>query len=275
MPIDLILGIVPATLQLALALIFLVRRHYRRFPWFFTYTLYSLAATALRHAVITRPSLFYDVYWVSEIFYGILALLSMREVFKIASDIFYFGRGWTRFIPRFTVFAVIVYSLWQAIYHAPSHTPGYAAMAHLQAGAYALTFGIRYLEVGICLLCLRLTWRKHFPITLQRYDFSILIGFGIFGLLFLFVFVARLTFGLTSLEGVYRYAPGIAYLLTTIIWLRAFLGEEPPVNKLPPTEEEVRQRLDLLNRYSEGHGDPQSDQCSSVVFIPLSAIWIY
>ena len=260
MPIDLILGIVPATIQFAIAVIFLFRKLYQRFPWFFTYTLYSLAATAMRHAVIKYPRVFYDVYWITEILYGILAILSMREVFKVASDIFYFGWGWTRVIPGGTVFVVIVYSVWQAIYHAPGH----AGMAHLQAGAYALHFGIRYLEVGICLLCLRLSWRQHFPITWQRYDFSILIGFGIYGLFTLAVYLARLTFGLSSLEGAFRYAPSVAYIVTTVIWLRAFLGKEPPVNKTAPTEEEVRDKLAQLNQYTEETGDAESDQCSSV-----------
>ncbi len=253
---SLILGVIPAALQLTLAGIFVRRRHYTRFPWFFSYTLYSVAATIARLAVIKRPRLFYNLYWSSEIIYGVLALLAMREIFKVASDIFYFGRGWLRIVPPMAVVLVIANSAWQALYHAPQTAPtalpGAKAMAHLQAGAYALLFGIRYLEVGICFLCLRLSWREHSPVTWRRYDFNILVGFGVFGLFTLLVYLARLTFRLAMLESTFRYAPAIAYTFTTAVWLRAFLHEEPPHNKVPPTLQDIRERLEILERGSSG-----------------------
>jgi hypothetical protein len=253
---NLILGMIAPAFQLALAGIFIRRRHYTRFPWFFAYTLYSVGATVARLAVMAHPRLFYNLYWTSEIIYGALALLAMREIFKVASDIFYFGRGWPRLVPSLAVLAVIAYSVWQALYHAP----GTAAMAHLQAGAYSLLLGIRYLEVGICFLCLRLSWRANFPITWRRYDFSILVGFGIFGLFTLLVYLARLIFA-ERLETVFRYAPAVAYIFTTAIWLRAFLREEPPHNKVPPSLREIQNRLDILD---QGSDKPKSDNYGSV-----------
>ena len=121
-------------------------------------------------------------------------------------------------------------------------------MAHLQAGAYSLLFGIRYLEVGICFLCLRLSWREHSPITWRRYDFNILVGFGVFGLFTLLVYLARLTFRLAMLEGTFRYAPAIAYNFTAVIWVRAFLYEEPPHNKVPPSLRDIQERLETLDK---------------------------
>lgn len=253
---NLILGLIAPAFQLVLAGIFIRHKHYARFPWFFGYTLYSVGATIVRLTVMSRPRLFYNLYWTSEMIYGALALLAMREIFKVASDIFYFGRGWLRIVPPMAVVLVVANSAWQALYHAPQTAPmappGAKAMAHLQAGAYALLFGIRYLEVGICFLCLRLSWREHSPVTWRRYDFNILVGFGVYGLFTLLVYVARLTFRLAMLESTFRYAPAIAYIFTTVVWLRAFLHEEPPHNKVPPTLQDIRERLDILEKESGG-----------------------
>jgi hypothetical protein len=247
---DLILGVVPAAIQLALTAIFIRRKLYARFLFFFAYTVYSIVATIVRLFVIGRPLLFYDLYWITEVVYGILALLAMREVFKIASDIFYFGRGMSRLIPPVAVLIVIGYAMWQALYHAPGNT----FMAHLQSGTYSLMFGIRCLEVGICFLCLRLSWREHFPVTWRRYDFTILVGFGVYGSITLLVYLLWLAFPATLVD-LFRYAPSGAYIVTTVIWLHGFLDNEPPVNKVLPTVNEVRQLIKVLDQGVHPHED--------------------
>src|SRR5205809_4181808 len=240
----LILEGIPAGLQLAIIAIFLKRKPYRRFPWFFVYTVFSIVATIGRHSVNHNPELYYWVYWTTEIVFGVFALLALNEVFAVAAEVFYFGRGLFRFLPTVAVVAVVSYAGFQALYRAPSHAndPASNAMARLQAGGYALTFGIRCLETLIFVLCLRLSRKDGSGVQWGRYDHGILYGFGLIGALTSLIYLARLSFG-QNLEGLFRFAPSGVYLGATLTWFDAFRRKEPPFTKKPPTMEDL-DRLD-------------------------------
>src|SRR5437762_1228785 len=80
--IGLISAGIPVILQIAVAFIFIRRGLYRRsqFPLFFVYTVYSIVAQILRQSVHGQ---WYSVlYWGTELFYGLLALLAVREAFR-------------------------------------------------------------------------------------------------------------------------------------------------------------------------------------------------
>lgn len=238
----LILESIPAGLQLAIIVIFLKRKLYRRFPWFFVYTVFSIGATIGRHSANRDPELYYWIYWITEIVFGVLALLALNEVFAVAAEVFYFGRGLFRFLPTVAVVTVVLYAGFQAVYRVPSHgqDPASNAMARLQAGGYALTFGIRCLEVLIFVLCLRLSRKDGSGVWWGRYDRGILYGFGLIGALTSLIYLARLTFG-QNLEGLFRFAPSGVYLGATLTWFDAFRREEPPFTKKPPTVETLNQ----------------------------------
>jgi hypothetical protein len=244
---NLLLEGIPACLQIALIGIFLKRKLYLRFPWFFGYTIFSIAATVARHALGQDQSAYYWLYWITEIIFGILALFSLREVFGVASDVFYFGGPLLKFVPTTAVLLVVSNAVWQAIYNPPKHYPGYEANARLQAGAYAFVFGIRCLETAICFLCLRLGWMKGSQVKWGQYDYGILVGFGLSGLLTSLVFLARFVFG-QNLEGLFRYAPSGVYIIVTMTWFDAFRRKEPPFTKKPPTLEDITRKLDWFTQ---------------------------
>ncbi|HEV2992512.1 MAG TPA: hypothetical protein VG759_29025, partial [Candidatus Angelobacter sp.] len=114
----------PAFLQIAIITVFVKRQLTRRFPWFFAYTVFSVGATIIRHETSNQPVEYYWVYWITEVIFGILALLAPNEVFELAAKIFYFGQGVSRFVPVAAVLTVLAYALWQTIYHAPAFAPG-------------------------------------------------------------------------------------------------------------------------------------------------------
>jgi hypothetical protein len=238
----------PAFLQIAIITVFVKRQLTRRFPWFFAYTVFSVGATIIRHETSNQPVEYYWVYWITEVIFGILALLALSEVFELAAKIFYFGQGVSRFVPVAAVLTVLAYALWQTIYHAPAFAPGSAAVAHLQAGAYALTFGINCLETGICFLCLRLTRMKGYGIRWGQYDFGVLVGFGLMGGLNSLIYLARLVFG-NSFEDLFRFAPAGVYLIVTATWFDAFRRKEPPFTKQPPTVEELNRLSEWLDQH--------------------------
>jgi hypothetical protein len=95
-------GLIPAALQVALLVVLSRRKLSLQFPFFFTYTAYSVAATFARLCLLHRPMTFFIVYWVTEMIYGVLALLAILEVFKPTLGA-YFEPMWGRWMPALTL----------------------------------------------------------------------------------------------------------------------------------------------------------------------------
>src|SRR5437899_1676890 len=89
---------IPAILQMALALHIVRKKLYSCFPFFLSYTLFSVIATAVRQTVLHDARLYRPVYWGTEGVYGVLALAAISESFKRIFSRFYAGFRWFRFV---------------------------------------------------------------------------------------------------------------------------------------------------------------------------------
>src|SRR5947199_1573392 len=121
--LDLLSGLIPAALQAALVAIFIRRKLYRQFPFFFSYNICSVLLAAVRLSVTGSPVTFFVLYWTTESVYGGLALLAIWEVFKPR----------TRWLTMLPLLMITGYSFWQAAYQPVGHGP----LVRLAAGAYA------------------------------------------------------------------------------------------------------------------------------------------
>jgi hypothetical protein len=243
---DLFSALLPAGLQAAVAVIFARRKLYDRFPLFFGYTLYSIGITAVRLAVMKHPSAFYVLYWTTEMVYGILALLALRETFRPALRTA-FGDRWSNWLPLLALLTLVGVSVWRAIYHPAKHAPGYINMARLSSGAYAFVPGILCLETIVLLWCMLLELKTN-PPPWGRYRAGVLVGFGFAACATVAIYLARFQLG-PAFEFTFRYAPPLAYTYAAVIWLKAFYREEPTLPKAkPPAKNRLRAALRFIGK---------------------------
>ena len=243
-----LLGLVGPALQLALLVILARRRLYRRFPFFFLCMAYCLPVTIARLCVMNRPVTFFVLYWVTEMIYGMLALLAIHEVFRGVLETYSSLHHWLRWLPLLALAGVVGNSVWQTIYH-PIGRGG--RLGGLAAGAYAFVAGVLLLQAIVFLICVRLAFRRNSPMKWGQYSAGILTGFGIAAVATLVIYVARFRLG-PGLELVFRYMPPVAYTVAALTWLRAFYREEPPIRKAATDPELYRRARKFMSTALEG-----------------------
>jgi hypothetical protein len=243
---DSVLSILGLLLQALLTVVIVYRRAYRAFPFFFTYTVYSILTTFFR--LWAKPSTvsFFLWYSVTEIFYGAFALLALQEAFGDALEYYYELYRWTRAIPRLIVFALIGIPLFWALYR--PYGRGDRFYASLASGTYSYVFCVRCLEILIFLLYLSLRGRYNF----RRYKAGIVAGFGMYAVITLLAYVLHSYYG-TRFEPLYRYTGPGAYFGEATIWLMAFApAQKPePQTETPELDAQMDHANVTLARYSE------------------------
>lgn len=195
------------------------RRLYRRgmYPFFFTYTLYSILVTLFRALLSNRPIEYRTFYWSTELAYGVLALLSLNEVFKRLFRLDYEEYPWLRLVLPSIVVAISggLFIWWRFVYKTSTGEHfGFLASAFV-----SFLQGVHTIE-GIILVVFMMFWAWFVP-GWNRYDYGVLLGFGVSGLVTMTADMVRFTSG-HGYQLWYTYAPGIAYILVTLIWLHAF-----------------------------------------------------
>ena len=233
---DSIFGLIVPTLQLPLLVLLIRRKHYRLFPFFCTYTAYSILASTLRFWTIGNPRLYFLFFWITEGILALLELLVLHEAFKPSLMMDYEQHPKTRLIVPGIILGILGYALYRAAYHPVGRGP----LVRLATGAYSLEVGVRLLEVTIFVLALKLARRKHHPIGLQH-PYGIVIGLGAIASVALLADLLRWKFGY-SFEALFRYLPASAYVSAAGIWLLTFARKEPPRNRATP--DEIQKRLD-------------------------------
>lgn len=220
--------LLPALIQTVLLVILWRRDWYRRgmVPFFVAYNLYSVVIVVPRLLLLDRP-VYIQFYWSTEIMYGVLAILSLNEVFRRTFFLDYEEHPWLRLVFPLTVVMILfgLFLWWRLVYRRP--TGGQLSL--LSAAFVAFNEGVHSVE-GILLVLFMVFWLILMP-GWNRYDYGILLGFGISGLITMFADMVRFSPG-HGYELWYRYAPGMAYLLVTVIWLHAF-WQAPQVRLQP------------------------------------------
>ena len=247
---DLILSLMAPTLLALLLVIFVVRRHYREFPFFFVYILYAPLAT-LRVLAGGRPLFHFWVYWITEALYGILALLVLREVFHRVFALPYDAYRWFRYLLPSALLMILGLSFSEAVIH----PQGAGYIPRLITAIYWFDLGVHALEGTVLLLVIALI--VVFPVAWRQHEFGILAGFGISACTTMLADVLVLNAG-SRYETFFRYGPPIAYVLATFIWLHAFLRppQSRPQSQLHPDEmlEIVRRSRKLLEKIERALG---------------------
>ena len=239
----LLLSALAPAILLCLAIILLRRKLHCQFPLFFIYICYSIAAGLLRETVASSPSVYFAIYWATDIIYGILELLVIREVFRPSLEGFPEKYRWVRWIMPAIVVCVVGFTLWSAAYH----PIGYGPLSSLAAGAYSFELGVRWLELIIFIVAAILDRTPRVSFLMS--EMGILAGLGISALLTLFADLARAKFG-SGFEEVFRYLPTTAYIGAAGIWLVAFLYKEPrPKSRL--TDDQLTAMEEMMQRQQQ------------------------
>ena len=227
---------------LGLIVIFLRRKLNKEFPLFFIYMLYVPVTAALRMSVMYHQAANFWVFWTTEAIYGALGLLVLREVFHRLFALSYASYRWFRLLLPVAMSLILTFTLWETIYH-PLHR---GSLSPIVSAIYWFDLGVHLLEGIILLLVLVLT--LGFPLSWRRYEFGILAGFGLNACVTIIAYVLRFQLG-GGYEMFFRYGPPLAYLVTTAIWLHAFLGA-PDSTQRP--EIDIDEAMALLIRAKDG-----------------------
>ena len=232
-----VLGYLPLLLQAVLLGMLVRSRAFRVFPYFFLYTVFSVAATGLRFAVQNHEELYFYVYWISDALYAVLGVAVLYEVLSgVLRNLMRFG--WLRI-----VFPVAVL-LTMALTLARTQLPVDGADA-LMNWTLAGELGLRYLQVLMFALLVSLValfglrWRQHY--------FGISAGYGIYATVSLFTTTKYYEFG-TKFTFLWSVVSLVSYTVAVLIWLWYFstpIAAETPRSSGPPLS------LEDLERYKQ------------------------
>jgi hypothetical protein len=209
-------------LQFVLVLVFLNRRIFlAKFPAFFGYTCFAVGANVLQIAVFHNDSLFYWVYWSTEVVYGVVALLVMREVFGMVWDM---KQG----LRRFGVWALVLTIAGASVLWGFHRPDGIGTLPAINAAFRTFITGVHVVEGILCALAIRLITK------LTRYHLGIMLGFGVSASVQVLAYVAHFFHRGPLLREVVAYAPLSAYLGSAGIWLSTFLSKPRMTKRLDP-----------------------------------------
>ena len=213
------------------------RRVYGRFPVFFSYAIYGALASAARLLVSGHYSIYFYVYWSTELGFLLLGIAALHETFQLVFGGFYLLRRFRWFYYGSLVLFLTV-SVVNSIFNRPVNThPLIASILDLGTAINCIQAAI----FGLFYICAKLL-----NVSFRRYPFAIVLGFGISAIGTLIPYAIRSIFG-KSFENFVVYAPSVAYYIRLGIWLSAFLRREPaddePASPLSPEQmtDEVRQ----------------------------------
>lgn len=225
-------------LQAALLYVLVRKRSFRIFPWFFAYTLFTVAAGITRFLTHDHHSIYFVVYWTSQAVSSLLGIAVMYEVFR---NVFRnFNRLWW-FPPIFpvTVFLCLALTISRTL----------SVPNGLQGGAIAWIvgseLGLRLLQVAMFALLVTLVML--FGLRWRQQAFGICAGYGLHASVALLTTTKFYEFG-TKFKFLWGVVSIITYSMAVLIWLWYF---SVPVKAEPPRAEEPPVSAQEMGRYKE------------------------
>ncbi|HEX3105930.1 MAG TPA: hypothetical protein VHQ22_15915 [Terriglobales bacterium] len=227
-------GILALVLQAALACTIFLRRLSVRFRFFLIYTLYSIGSIAVSLWARQNTQALFVSYALSEILYGALGLLAMREAFQDALAAYNMRYPWTRWIPPLVVLALVGAALFGCFYH--PRIRGNVFNACLLGAMRSYNWVVRSVELFVFVLFISLKplyrWR--------RYNQGVILGFGVYSFISLLSYSLRTFFVVKVFATWYRYLSPGAYFGAAAFWLVAFLWPENRLEQQPPDERQIQ-----------------------------------
>lgn len=215
-----ILWLAPALLQGWIAILMLRRGTHKRYRFFFSYTIFAIAA-ALAKFLLTEPGkntwLSFWVAWGCEGIYAVLGFLAIYEAFGHVFENFH-HLTWFKYLLPVTAAIMLSIAVLIPIVHRAVDTDA------LLEDIFALQVAVRCLQLGVFLLIFLLA--RIFDLDYRQYAFGIAAGFGITVVGILLGTLVRTGLGLKFLM-FFKYVPSVAYCIAVTVWLASFVRAEP------------------------------------------------
>ena len=215
-----LLLLAPPVLQSVLAILMVWRGTYKRFHFFFVYTLFAIVAEITKFIVYDPNRNTWTHFWISwgsEAIYAVLGFLAIYEVFRYVFENFQ-HLAWFKFLLPVTGAIMLGIALLIPIVHRAVDTDT------LLEGIFALQLAVRSLQLGVFFLIFLLA--RIFDLDYRQYAFGIAAGFGITVIGILLGTLVRTGLGLEFLM-FFKYVPPVAYCIAVTVWLASFLRAEP------------------------------------------------
>ncbi len=213
-----LLWLAPPILQGCLAVLMARRAVNRRYPFFFTYTVFAVVAEIAKFLFYNPRSWFFFWFsWGIEALYVVLGFLAIFEVFNHVFEAFNHFVWFKFLLPATGAIMLSIAILIPIVHPAVDSAP-------LMHGPFYLQIAVRCLQLGIFFLIFFLA--RFFDLDYRQYAFGIAAGFGIAAAGILLSTLVRTGGGLKFLM-FFQYAPSVSYCLAVAVWLASFIRPEP------------------------------------------------
>jgi hypothetical protein len=205
------LGAVPAAVQIAIVVAMFRNGSRKRFPMFWTYTLYQILLTATLMVFFQFGEMEYFLaYWAGAAMSAFLGFAVIYECFSEAMKPYDTLRDLGRLLFRWTAIVMVIVGVVFAL-----STPGGTESTVMVRNILILERAIRIMQCGMLLLLY--LFSHHVGITWRNQLFGIVFGFGLYASSNLLMYSLRSRLG----EGWNDSASlmnSLCYLLTVSLW---------------------------------------------------------
>jgi hypothetical protein len=208
----------PILLQSLLLYLLLGRNALHDNAWFFIYTVFSIAATITRLVVFQNTTIYFYLYWGSEVIYAVLQLLASYEIWESMFR-YYFRFWWVKSLFPVTVLVALSIAILRT---ASPHTN---LDVEITRFVLAFEFGVRLIQGAFFVLLWFLVWLT--GIRWRQYALGISTGFGMQASFVLLASFLRSEFG-TGFNSLFIFGTPVAYIVTLLIWLWYYSSPQPP-----------------------------------------------
>lgn len=211
------LGLVGLILQGLLMFVLLVKRSWRRFPFFSAYLWSSFAFGVAGYTLQRSPVTYFYTYWANEALGIALGLLIVYEIFRHIFSVHAALQRLARITFRIAIVILLSAGLFVYLTQPPSHT------SSLGVAVQAVEQAARIIEVGLLMILFGCS--AAFGLHWKQAEFGIALGLGFFATLELLTVTLRPMVGHPGavLMNVMRIA---AFDCSLLIWLGYLLA--PP-----------------------------------------------
>ena len=219
------------------------RRVYKLSPVFFSYVVIAVPVSLVRFLTIPHYTVYFVVYWTSEILLILLSLVALNQIF------WYTYRGfdaiwWLRPLYYGAILVALGVTIRMAIVSPP-------VLKH-PIFSFILDAAITATMVRAGIVALFAALVKPMVVPFQRYPFGIILGFGVASVGPSIAYFAFSAFG-TKTAGFNNIMISVSYIIALVIWLRIFsLPDTKPAKWEPPIPPE--EMWDTVEGYMKALG---------------------
>jgi hypothetical protein len=213
------------------------RKLHREFPFFFSYTVAAILSLVRIAFFYWSPKAYFYGLWVSQAILITLGFLVIYEVLVIRIFRHYKRIRWLRYTLIALAICAVIAGVGQALYWQ-------------MAGPMLAEMGLRLLQVLFFGFLLFFVVFLGHPV--QRYEFGIALGYGVYATVMLFWTALRINFGQHFIK--LEIFPALAYDVSALIWFLCFapVQREQQVGLQPPAG---RKELEEANRWKRALRD--------------------